>query len=610
MRSREAPRPAPASSIPAALVMSALFVVNLTVVGPHQVWAANVDEFNASFWDLLGPLAMTCAALTGVVALATISIARRHRHRAVVFLVTLTSLAWFEANGRIGRVGLLDDGALDLAALDGFRIPEAAVWLGVILLAQAFAGVLRRHATAYAAIVIPMQIFTLPFDEPHAVRELRARDEARLPFTPAEEIFELSANANYILVILDTVTGDTFGERADAEPARFDRAFAGFTFYPDTVGAFPSTRFAVPVMLGAPPYDNGVPVDDYLDTALRRDAITRAMLERRIEVDWVSAWPLFCRRAVSSGCFATPRPYGRPATNRMHTAAELLDLSLFRHVPAIAKSWVYDAGAWRIQPLLWERGAPPNFVDSAADFFDDWNTRVHVGREAPTFKILHTAGGHGPFVLDAACNRTEPRPYAAAGYEHQVRCSLRQTEAFLERLRALGAYDSATIVVASDHGASFGARSRGSHGLSHHRLSRARPLLAVKWPHAPGGLARSEAPASIQDIAPTLAAVAGLPGAYPGRDLATLAPDAERERDYGIYVQRKGTPGGFLERVERYAVGRDSRRPDAWRFAGAAFSPALDLGAPTVDADSEAHLSYLGWTRPSGRGGTNSATRW
>jgi hypothetical protein len=308
---------------------------------------------------------------------------------------------------------------------------------------------------------------------------------------------------------------------------------------------------------------------------------------------------------VSSDCFAIPRPYGRPETNRLHTAAELVDLSLFRHVPALAKSWVYHAGVWRIQPLLWERGTPPNFVDSAASFFADWNARVHVGRDAPTFKILHTAGGHGPFVLDAACQRIDPRPYAAAGYERQVRCSLRQTEAFLERLRALGVYDAAMIVVASDHGASFGARSPGSHGLSSHRLSRSRPLLAVKWPHAAGGLARSEAPASIQDIAPTFAAAAGLPDAYPGRDLATLAPDAERERDYGIYVQRKGTPGGFLERVERYEVGRDSRRPDAWRFAGAAFSPALDLRAPSVDAGSagaEAHLSYLGWTRPADRG--------
>jgi hypothetical protein len=103
-------------------------------------------------------------------------------------------------------------------------------------------------------------------------------------------------------------------------------------------------------------------------------------------------------------------------------------------------------------------------------------------------------------------------------------------------------------------------------------------------------------------LAPTLAAAAGLPAKLPGVDLARLAPDAERSRRYGIYVQRKGTPGGHLERVEHYVVEGESRRPAAWRFDEVVFSPAIDLHASFIDAGdpvAAAHFSYLGWVPPA-----------
>jgi len=599
MRRREVSIPAPASSIPAVWVVSSLLAFNLALIGPHTVWSGNVNEYSASYWDVFGYLFFVALGLTFVSSLIVVSLARRERYRAVLLVFSLAALAWLEGNWRLGSVGLLDENGLDLQSLEHAGIGDAVFWIGGILTIQAFAPFLRRHVTELAAMFLSLQMVSLPVDGP---RSRDARPPRALSWVPEAETFTLSSDANYILVILDTITGDTFAKLADSDPEHFDRAYAGFTLYPDTVGAFPSTQYAVPVMLGAQPYDNRVPVDDYLVRALGHDSVTRAMVEHGIVVDWVSAWPLFCREGASSSCFSIPRPYGRPSMNRLQMAAELLDISLFRHAPAFAKEWVYNAGAWRVQRLLWEESDPPIFVHSAAEFFSDWNEKIRVGRDEPTFKILHTGGGHGPFVLDAACNRIDSQPYSAPHYEIQVRCSLRQTEAFFDRLRDLGVYESAMIVVASDHGASFGANGIGSHGLSSFRLARARPLLAVKWPHAAGGLARSAAPASTQDIAPTVAAAAGLPAVYPGRDLARLAPDAVRERDYGIYVQRKGTPGGYLERVERYTVSRESRSPSAWQFVGASFSPAIDLRAARIDAGrpgSDAHFSYLGWKKPA-----------
>jgi hypothetical protein len=588
------------SSAASAIIVSALLAFNLAVVGPQTLHAGNVDEYSVSFWSVLGYLAAGAGVLSLALSALLLLIPRQIRGRAVVFVFSVAALAWLQGNWLLGDYGLLDGDALDFEANSEARLRDAAVWIAGIAGAQIVYRFLRRHVTAVAGVFLALQAMSLPLAAMTTNSE-RSDPRASLPVVADAEIFEFSSQANIILLILDTFTSDTFVQFADQEPEHFDRAYAGFVAYTDTVGAFPSTQYALPVMLGAPPYDNRIPVDDYMSASLQRDGINRRLLERGYAVDWVSAWPLFCRQGTYSTCYAIPRPYVPPGEYRRRMAAELFDISLFRHAPHDVKKLAYAGGDWLVQAALWKEEGPPVFVSSAVDFFTDFNAAVRIGRQQPTFKILHAAGGHGPFVFDADCAAVESRPYNRANYEALVRCGLNQTEALLQRLRELGVYDGATIIVAGDHGASFGARASASHGLDANRLARARPLLAVKWPGAKGGLKRSPAPASIQDIAPTIAAAAGLDAAFPGRDLAELDSASERQRSYGIYVLRKGTPGGHLHRVERYKVAAGSERPAAWQFDEAVASPAVDLTTGFIDAgapEGADHLAYLGWGEP------------
>jgi hypothetical protein len=588
--------------------VSALLAFNLFVVGPCTVYVGNVGEYSASFSSVLGHLTVATLLLTLALAVILLLVPQRFRGRPVVFVFSLAALAWLQGNWLLGNFGLLDGGALDLEAGALVRIRDGVLWIGGIAAAQLFYHSLRRHVVALAGVFLALQAASLPLAA-STVGAKGSDAKESLSLIADDEIYSFSRGTNIILLILDTMTTDTFVQFADRRPDHYDRAFSGFVVYTDVTGAFPSTQYALPVMLGAPPYDNRTPVDDYMVESLQRDSINGRLLDRGYAVDWVSAWPLFCLQGTYSTCYAIPRPYAPPSVYRRQMAAELIDISLFRHAPHEVKKLVYDGGAWFVQAAIRRDDAAPVFVTSAVDFFTDFNAAIRVDREGPTFKIIHTAGGHGPFVLDADCAVVPSRPYSWPNYERQVRCGLTQIEEFLQRLRALGVYDGALIVIAGDHGASFGVSGGGSHGLTRFRLSRARPLLAVKWPGAKGGLVQSSAPASIQDIAPTIAAVAGLDTAFPGRDLAGLAPNEKRRRTYGLYVLRKGTPGGHLERVERYSVTAESKRPDAWHFDEAVFSPAVDLDVDFIDAgspDGVKHLSYLGWgeRRTDAGGGT------
>jgi hypothetical protein len=576
------------------LLVSALLAVNLAVVGPRTLYLANSSEYGASYWSVFWLLALAALGLTVALAALQWLVPRRWRSRALAFLFSLAVLAWLQGNWLVGNFGLLDGNELDFSAEASARVRDALLWISGIVAAQVFHRALRARVATIAGIFLALQLAVLPFDW-NAADDGSAAPPA---LVAADEIFEFSTGTNIVLLILDTVTSDTFAQFADRDSSSYDAAFSGFEFFSDTTGAFPSTQYSVPVMLGAPAYDNRTPIDDYMRDSLQRDAITGSLMGAGFSVDWVSAWPLFCLEGRHSNCFAIPRPYESPELYRLQMAAQLFDLSLFRHSPYGVKQAIYRDGGWLAQAALWREGEAPVFVSSAAAFFEEFAARTHIGRDAPTFKILHAGGGHGPFVLDADCNKVPSRPYSRASYEEQMRCSMKQTQALLDRLRGLGIYDRSLIVVAGDHGASFGARMFGSHGLTTARLSRSRPLLAIKWPGGEGGLHRSGVPASLEDIAPTIAAVAGIDANLPGRDLAKLARGEKRRRSYGLYVLRKGKPGGHLERVERYVVGPESRRPASWIFDEVVFSPEITLDAREITAGepgADGYFSYLGW---------------
>jgi hypothetical protein len=518
------------------------------------VYTGNADEYGVSFASLVAPLALATAAAVLLLTAALWLVPLRWRGRAVVFVFSIATVAWLQGNWLLRDVGLLDGEPLDLGLDLAARVSNAALWVGIAVVAQLAYAALRRRVVFAAAVLVGLQLVSLPLTT--AIFGARPPGRAEAPsLVASDEIFGLSRRQNIILLILDSFTGDTFRDFVRRDPEHYDRAYAGFTLYAETTGAFPSTQYSIPVMLGALPYDNRTSIDDYMVASLRHGGINGPLLERGFAVDWVSAWPLFCLRGLHSSCYAIPRPYASPAVVRRHTAAELVDLSLFRHAPDEAKAWIYREGEWLVQAAVRSEQSGDSFVASAARFAVDFNQQVRVDREKPTFKIIHTGGGHVPFVLDESCTAVESQPHSQRSYEQQARCSLMQAEEFLGRLRELGLYRGATIVIAGDHGASFGTAAAGSHGLTRFRLARSRPLLAVKWPGAEGGLTVS------------------------------------------IYMLRNGKPGGHLERVERYGVTGISTRPESWAFEGAVFSPAVSLAGELVDvggADAD-RLSYLGW---------------
>jgi arylsulfatase A-like enzyme len=170
----------------------------------------------------------------------------------------------------------------------------------------------------------------------------------------------------------------------------------------------------------------------------------------------------------------------------------------------------------------------------------------------PLFLYVHDNGPHAPWTPPAAARQRFGAPPAGHPaeelgsvddpesvrdarrrlYQASIRDTSDRFEALLTRLRELGRYDAALIVLVGDHGEEFGDHGDVSHGRTLYQEQLHVPL-AVKLPGNAGAGAVVEDAVTTADVVPTILRALGLAtgagsGAVglpiPGDDARELAP--------------------------------------------------------------------------------------
>jgi len=174
----------------------------------------------------------------------------------------------------------------------------------------------------------------------------------------------------------------------------------------------------------------------------------------------------------------------------------------------------------------------------------------------PFFLWVHFFDPHAPYEPAIAFHTgTDSRSL----YRGEVAGMDAQLGRFFDALRERGLLDAATVLVVADHGESLGDNGEVTHGAYCYEPTLHVPLFLRR----PGGgaAARSEAPVSVVDVAPTLAEALGVPfgaGASQGIDgtslLGTLDPDRGLYFEcYGGYLSYGWSPlAGWIDARGKY----------------------------------------------------------
>jgi choline-sulfatase len=270
-----------------------------------------------------------------------------------------------------------------------------------------------------------------------------------------------------------------------------------------------------------------------------------------------------------------------------------------------------DAGLSDARDRNRRRG--PAVVDAALA----WLQRA---RRRPFFLWIHLYDAHAPYAL--------PEPYRTmygdAPYLGALAVLDAQVGRLVDALEKQQSLNSTLVVVAGDHGESFGEHGEASHGILLYQSTLHVPLIM----RVPGvGHRRVADVVSLADVMPTILDVAGIPGpAMDGSTLLPLMTGCSRRRDVDAYSEsayprRFGwselyalRAGRFkfidAPRPELYDLDSDPREQhnlwDTQRSVASAMRARLDTwsrvrsagetASIAVDSERSARLGALGYS--------------
>ena len=522
---------------------------------PAALWAGNATEFHFSIYTVLGLGVAIVAAGTAAFIVILPRLPLRVAWTAGL-AAALGIVMWTYGLVLVGGMQALDGrAALDVGAgLGSWEL------LFVAIAGLALAAAAARWARAATSFLAILNVGLVGVSATAIVTARRA--DWTTSARDAAALFSVSPDVNVVVVLLDGLQSDIAAGVLEQHP-ELRAAFDGFSFYPDTLAAAPTTFLGLPAIHSGEVYTGETTPAEYFT----RSIASRSFVTRFAGVGYTASLvnPLdgICPAGTAS-CTIASQILGTQSLQQWHEVLRLVDLSLFRVVPFRAKAWVWARGQWRLS-----RQRVPQEVQRILDdvqIIDRIAEHLHVDPSArPSLKIIHSLTTHTPFVMNEDCQTLGEGALTKA--PTQARCALQATAHLLAGLRRVNIYDRTAVLVMADHG--LNANSYLDEPVSSTDAWRrlegsANPLFLFKPLDSRGPLRTSPAPVSVVDVGATLCAATLACTAAAGIPAGQSSADHLRRFDH--YVWRHGFwQTRTLPEITFYEVRGPLSRPESWR---------------------------------------------
>ena len=526
---------------------------------PFALYLQNRDEFAIEFSEALVLFALTGGCVIALVAcFAKICQSVIGRIRTSSLLFGLALLVWTQGNVLVWQYGILTGRAIPWSKQHVYGMIDSSLWVLVICVSVRWASVIYPLISNGANFFILLQVIICAL--------LSMQDGSLSPrIVPAgeSERFTFSSDRNVIVLLLDAFPSDLFQRGLDESPERATD-YSGFIYYPDAVGGFPYTKPSVPFMLTGHQYDNSVEFEKFRKVNGTDSSLLKVLRDSGYRMHSHHTYmPNYGPAVFNTG--PDSQETFRSRLDRVELDLPVLfDLTAARILPHWLKR-PYLESLIELRPG--RRDADSEHPD--VNFINDLEQMSHVGSITPSFKLFHLHGMHLPFRLNEDLEYVEI-PLSLEGGITQSRADLKIVDRFLATLKRIGIYDSAMVLLVSDHGlASPEVPSPTEQG----NLGFVAPLIALKPPGADGPLKTSSLPVTLGDIPRTCADVLGLNIESPGNSLLSImAPRAAVRRYLCYWVGSEQVKGEYLPEMTEYEVRGHSWKIDSWTRSGKIFA--------------------------------------
>jgi hypothetical protein len=445
-------------------------------------------------------------------------------------------------------------------------------------------------AAAYASIAVAQTTFSHIEWLENVPPYLHASGTA-LSDTPARPI-PPTPRPNVYHLILDAYPAALFLESARS----LNLDFPGFRFYRNFNSMYPRTQVALPGLLRGRHIDEFETISDFLEDSAE-EGFWKEMVSGSLALDLYPYYEDHC--IVASHCRSLRKVMLQ--FNEAVFRYTIIDLWTLKLLPNALRAvlnphGVYTGAALKgtekepgfsVTRLIFRtigreemRGTGNLNIDYQLFGLEQFEILLRQEAMRPgsgRYVFWHGMFPHGPQVLDGFCHY--PIQVDESSRMETIRasvdCATRLAHRLVMRLRELGRYDDALIIIQSDHGMSDLMRMDPSfEDRMHNRDPSIWPsefvetmssgLMLVKFPGQRGPLEIDHAPAQMIDVAPTVLSHLGLPwSTLPGHPVDQVT--SGNLRPVVFFATTRGESGSILVAKYRKHGSGWELEPDADR---------------------------------------------
>lgn len=467
--------------IPEGIILSAVTCFMFFIYAPLELFFTNQDEFFFDSYILL-PVLLVIFFATFIPSVMVFALLRKKSEKiytislGLYFVVFLCS--YIQGNFLVKGLPPLDGTWIDWGAYPLERLKCVGVWCVVSLIV--FVGyrklgldLFRKGIKVISSCMGLMLLVTLVT----LGATNHGFERKTVLNTTTKNLFTMSSNQNFIILVLDAVDARAFSEIVKSDP-KYSEIFKDFTAYDNTVGAYPFTKSSIPYILTGVWYKNEEAFEDYerrafaqspLFKLLETDGYQMGLYETELLLDEIGGNRfdniVTCKRGVNS---------------YITFARWQIQMAGFKYAPFDLKRICF-VNPVAFNTLKLSPNGEEQFTESNAVFYRKAaNEEIELTQDK-CFKFIHIEGGHVPFQYDEDVNIIEN-----GTYEDNLKACLTITGAYLDKLRDSDVYDNSAIIVMADHGYENSMRSN--------------PILYVKGVGERHEFTVSDAPISYEDL--------------------------------------------------------------------------------------------------------------
>lgn len=564
-----------------ALAVCLFASMTLLVLAPLEIVAASAGSLVFSVRDVAVLVIGVGVVAAAVAALILSSLRGRPFGLVVLLLFALALGAYVQALFLNAGLPPADGNNVDWASFMPITVVSAIVWIALLVLVMGVGHVQPKRMVGVATVmscalaivqgVGAASLLVSPQDAVQAENDgLHAHVAAAGSPAPTEDgLFEVSEHGNIVVFVLDTFDTAQL-QRLVADDSGLLDEFTGFTWFDNASGSMIPTRYAIPCMLTGEVPRAGELFSTYLSERYLRSSFLSDLHEcgysiglysDSLNLEYLSGSDAADIAALTVNLHAA-------STSNMDavgTWLALMKCALYRDVPWLFKPsfWFYTDEINAAMVAYNPEGDPaetmylmddPQYYERLQRF--GLTVADRDGENA--FRFIHLIGPHGPYNMD---EKARDVGLDNSNIDAQAIGSLHIVDDYLARLKELGIYDDATIIVTADHGTWFSTFDP----LEVPSV----PIMLVKpaqtHDDAAQPVAVSHAAVGHFDMQATIiAAAGGDAGAYGPTMFAVDGSDAARARDYYATTN----DGAHDREIVEYTIAGNALDAASWHETG------------------------------------------